>query len=243
MKLLTPKAATVLRKKASMCEKMLKELGAENMEEALEKLSNMRREADSYSGSEGKHYFDPEMDVFYGSDFLGYYADDDIEERLREIGKGGERYAYQRVKEFIMDKGWQMLEESATQARFENPENMGSITVSYPDAQAADGRRGQAGYDICVTVEEAGAKESYYIEVKTHTGTSKVRDILYVSNEQMKLAAKESEKYYVLNVIFDHRIMQGTHVEYFKDPVARIADGTLRNENNKYVLRIARVWL
>lgn len=90
-----------------------------------------------------------------------------------------------------------------------------------------------------MTVNEGGAEQVYYFEVKTHTTSSIVRDVLYISNEQMTLAARKKEAYYILNVRYDYRNMQGEEMEIYQDPVARIADGTLKNADQKYIFRIA----
>lgn len=125
---------------------------------------------------------------------------------------------------------------TAAELRFSKEENAGcTVEVAYPDAEGSP----QPGFDIRVTVSEGDTEQVYYFEVKTHTTSSIVKNVLYISNEQMPLAATKKEAYYVLNVRYDYRNMQGEKMEVYPDPVARIAEGKLKNTESKYIFRIA----
>lgn len=239
MKLLTAKAAVVIQKKANAYEKLLSELGADDPKEAIEKIIQMRTAAESTIESDrGKNsdgYFDGSNDIFYDNDLLELCPREGLAEKLREIGKAGEHYAFMQIREFLSAHGYVLLHESVSELRFSKEDHAGCrIEVAYPDAEGCP----QPGFDIRVTVSEGDAEWIYYFEVKTHTASSIVKNVLYISNEQMALAARKKEAYYVLNVRYDWRNMQGERMEVYQDPVARLAEGRLRNAEPKYIFQI-----
>lgn len=240
MKLLTAKAAVVIQKKANAYEELLSELGADDSDEAIKKIIQMRTAAESTveSGREqdSNGYFDDSNDIFYDDGLLELCPQGGLAEKLREIGKAGEQYAFMQIREFLSAHGYVLLQESAAELRFSKEENAGcTVEVAYPDAEGSP----QPGFDIRVTVSEGDTEQVYYFEVKTHTTSSIVKNVLYISNEQMALAARKKEAYYVLNVRYDYRNMQGEKMEVYPDPVARIAEGKLKNTESKYIFRIA----
>ena len=244
MRLLTAKAAVVIQKKASAYEELLSELGTDDPDKAMEKIIQMRSAAEaSLKAEEESHgtqksgsYFDNDNDIFYDDSLLEYCPQEVLQETLQEIGKAGEQYAFFKIREYLSAHGYVLLRESAAELCFAKEEDADSLAVvTYPDA---DGYH-QPGYDILVTVSEKEIKKAYYFEVKTHTTSSIVKNMLYISNEQMALAARKHERYYILNVQYHYQKMQGERVEAYQDPVARIADGTLRNADTKYIFQIA----
>ena len=141
-----------------------------------------------------------------------------------------------QLREYLTGQGYEPVWESAAEIRLAKDGEAGcGAVISYPDAQGA----AQPGYDIRMAIQQKDIETVFYFEVKTHTTSSMVRDILYISNEQMKLAVKKKDAYYLLNVLFDYRSMQGIKIEAFQNPVDRIADGTLKNAENKYIFRVA----
>ncbi len=247
MRLLTAKAAVVIQKKANEYEKLLEELDTGSLQEAMDKIVQMRtavQKAEVEAQEAGMqnpaqkiaYHFDGENDLIYDDSLSAFYQPDEMQKRLREIGKAGEQYAFMQLREYLMGQGYEPVWESAAEIRLAKDGEAGCVAViSYPDAQGA----AQPGYDIRMAIQQKDIETVFYFEVKTHTTSSMVRDILYISNEQMKLAVKKKDAYYLLNVLFDYRSMQGIKIEAFQNPVDRIADGTLKNAENKYIFRVA----
>lgn len=240
MKLLTAKAAVVIQKKANAYEELLSELGAGGPDEAMKKIVQLRKASESMTEPEkwkdSNEYFDDSNDIFYDNSLLELYPQEGLAEKLHEIGKAGERYAWMQIQGFLTAHGYVLLQKSASELYFSKGEPASCcVKVSYPDAEGCP----QPGFDIKVTVSEGDLEQAYYFEVKTHTTSSIVKNVLYISNEQMALAARKKEAYYVLNVKYDYRNMQGERMEVYQDPVARIAEGKLKNAESKYVFRIA----
>ncbi len=237
MKLLTAKAAVVIQKKANAYEELLTQLGTDDPEEAMEQIKQMRRQMHSSQLSEsGSFIFDDAGDVFYDESLLESCPQEGLLEKLRAIGKAGEQYVLTQVGKYLNTHGFVLCRESAAGFEFVKDGAEDCLAdAAYPDAEGCP----QPGFDIRVTVKEPDAEKIYYLEVKTHTTSSIVKNVLYISNEQMALAAKKKEMYYILNVLFDYKNMQGKGIEVYQDPVGRIADGTLRNTEKKYVFRIS----
>ncbi|MCR5789887.1 MAG: DUF3883 domain-containing protein [Lachnospiraceae bacterium] len=250
MKLLTPHAAVLLQRKADDMEDIMKEFGVSTAEDLKKKIKKLRDQYGYLDGEENEEGSDaatggfcPEYDVFYGSDLAG--ASEDV---LREIGIGGERYALKKVVEYMKEQGYGLISEEPGRRYMLSGTSDGSgkreqIEVFYADNENYH----QAGYDIKVTVSvygDDGALEEtkvYYLEVKTHTPTSEVRNRIVLSDEQMILAASEGERYSILNVGYDRLIKNGTDITELKDPVSLIGKRRLVNLRKGYFFHVNRV--
>ncbi len=252
MKLLTPHAAVLLQRKADDMEDVMKEFGVSTAEDLKKKIKILRdrcgyiddedfeEETETVRGG-----FFLEYDVYYGPDFAG--AGEDI---FREIGIGGEKYALKKVVEYIKGLGYSLLSEepgrrySLSGASDESGKRE-DIEVFYADNENYH----QAGYDIKVTASVCGEDGSveetkvYYLEVKTHTPTSEVRDRLILSDEQMILAASEGERYSILNVVYDRLIKNGTDISELKNPVSLIGKRKLVNLRKGYLFHLSHAAL
>ncbi len=250
MKLLTPQAAVLLQKKADDMEDIMREFGVSTAEDLKKKIKKIRDrygcldDEDSVEESEtASGGFISEFDVFYGPDLAG--ASEDV---FREIGVGGERYALKRVVEYIKEKGYDLLNEEPYRRYIlsKTSDESGKweeIEVLYADSDNYH----QAGYDIKVMLSTYGDNGSledtkvYYLEVKTHTPTSEVRDRIILSDEQMILAASEGDHYSILNVVYDRLIKDGTDITELKNPVSLIGKRKLVNLRKGYLFYLNRV--
>ena len=71
--------------------------------------------------------------------------------------------------------------------------------------------------------------------MKTHTPQSVVRKRVLLSNEQMKAAVRNRERYVVLRVLYNQREKRGEQMLAFADPVKQIEKGVFANQKNGYV--------
>lgn len=239
MKLLTPKVAVRIQKKARDCQLILEELGAGTMEEAMEKLTEFRREMERIEQErteeqEGEENFsgalwddmawDEELEAEYGN--VSHSRKGEI---LRQIGEAGERYALEQVKNYFQELGYERIRETAEEIWMERSKEA-RVKIDYPDG----GRCHQAGWDICVSLVEKEKEKNYYLEVKTHTKKSVLKDTLSLSGEQMKAAARNRERYMVLNVVYDYKRKAGEELHTFADPVDQIGKGVFVGQQKTY---------
>lgn len=169
MRLLTPRAAVRIQKKANDFQKMLERLGAEDIEQAFEKLEYLKGlpgAVEAYDGPGAEagalrmdeaepdgSLYDPEADVFLG----GGLEELDEERRAgicREIGVAGELYAMEQVKAYFVGNGYHVVSERGGALYLEQADgNSGPVRIDRPDNEFYH----QAGWDIRVTVD-AGAE-------------------------------------------------------------------------------------
>lgn len=244
MKLLTPRAAVRIQRKAQDCQKILDELGAGTMEEAMRKLTEykeenekMKQKTTEVSENEEKEYsgilwdgmsWDEELEAEFGD-----VPDDRKEEILREIGTAGEKYVLQQVKKYFEKQGYEKIRETDEEILLQKtePSTENQIKIYYPDG----GRYHQAGWDIHVSVTEMGEISNYYLEVKTHTRKSIMRGAIFLSREQIKAAARNREQYVLLSVICDYGCEEGKEIRVFADPVGQIGKGVFASRQKQYV--------
>ena len=244
MKLLTARAAVILQRKADDMEDIMREFGVSTAEDLKKKIKKILDDEGSEEVSEtASGGFNSECDVFYGPDLDG--ASEDV---YREIGVGGEKYALKKVVEYIKEKGYSLLSEEPERRYIlsgtsDESGKRKDIEVLYAD----NDKHHQAGYDIKVTVSAYGDNDSvedtkvYYLEVKTHTPTSEVRDRIILSDEQMIMAASEGDHYSILNVVYDRFIKDGTDITELKNPVSLIGNRKLVNLRKGYLFHINKV--
>ncbi len=245
MKLLTPKAAVRIQKKARDCQMILQELEAGTIEEAMRKLTEYKKEkerAESEAEEEDREDqretlwddmdWDEELDGIYGE-----VSDRRKGEILQEIGRSGERYAMEQVKEYFRKLGYEMRRETLEEIemnRQEAPEGQAGtqVRIYYPDSTLYH----QAGWDIQVSVTEGERTRDYYLEVKTHTPKSVLKNTLALSGEQLKAAARNRERYTVLSVVYNHKGQTGEKLTAFTDPLKLIGEGKLVSRQKRYLL-------
>lgn len=233
MKLLTPRAAVNLRKKADEYNRLVQEIGTDNIEE-LKKLVYWKKEYDDWENSGDKAvWYDDDADVAYDDDFM-----ENGKIPLANVGKAGELYALSCVKEYVKRQGYEPAEQldDGEVSCFEK--NDGGVPKRIEVIYRESGIYHQPGYDIQVRQLENGALESFYIEVKTHISRSERRSSLNISHEQMRLAAAAKENFHILSVRYDAECCSAVAVRDFKNPIGLIADGSLRISGKKYKLVI-----
>jgi len=60
------------------------------------------------------------------------------------------------------------------------------------------------------------------------------RNLILLSNEQMKAAVRKREQYVVLRVLYNYRNRQGEQILAFPDPVKQIENGVFTNSQSGY---------
>lgn len=228
MKLLTPRAAVSLRKKADRLGQLMALAGTDDPEELERLILDGRREGVvENSGGLG---FDPESGLFFGEDWSGM-GDEERQERLWRIGEAGERCAFRAAADYFTEQGFAMESEDAGSVRLSRGET--KVTVFHPDTEDFH----QAGWDIEITIQNGQETRGYYLEVKTHVPRSKVRSLLPLSDTQMRLAAGLGEHYILLLVIYDETSNQALAMHPYQNVIRHLADGSLRGVEGRYILQ------
>ncbi len=238
MKLLTPKAAVRLQRRANDYDSLMKGLGTDNPEEVLELVRQLREESGSVnrvsdSQQDMGRFPVGETEVFLDEE-LGGLSAEEAKAVCREAGQAGEVYALSRIKEHYLEEGFVITREQPEELLMRHPDSGRPIEIFYPDG----GLCHQAGWDIRVTMNkgETGEEQVYYLEVKTHTRRSRFRNYLVLSNEQLKAAARQRQNYAVLHVIYNWEMRKGEELQVFQDPIERIAEGSLTSAEGRYLL-------
>lgn len=235
MKLLTPKVAVKLSRKAKEWDTLLKEAGIspeDGMDELLRCLKRGREAEDS--ADTDKTFFDCENDVGYADgDFLGF-GDEEREALLRKIGESGEVYGMCYLRDELCKDGYEILSETSQIIRLQKEQN--TAELYRPDTSQYH----QAGWDIRLTyTTETGSRVTYY-EVKTNTLTSVRRPFLNLSNEQMIMAAKCGEDYVVLKMSYDMNTSSVVGCTLYPNLIDLLAKRRLVHHENGYLLRIMK---
>ncbi len=245
MKLLTPSAASELQEKADVLVDVMEELDCNNIEEFKKCIRNfMKLNKTNYtvnnkesetciSSSSTGCYYDGK--VYLGNDIQGSY--EELESIARKIGELGEKYALQKVKEYFLSQGYQISTEMTFGISLEKQEETGvqKVIIEYFETFYYH----QSGYDIKVTLQSAdGLTNTYYIEIKTHTRTSVYRNVLSVSDEQMKLAMRELDNYAILVVTYDWHNRRGAGIASYQNIPKQIGLGKIRKCGGIYTLYI-----
>lgn len=235
MKLLTPKAAVSLRKKADRLGELLALAGTEDPEALAGLIQNGLRERVPEM-TENAPEFDPESGIFFDEDWNDTW-DEDRRERLRRIGEAGEYCAFRAVVDYFTGRGFALESEGGGFALL----SRGDIKAKVYRADA--GEFHQPGWDIEVTLWNEQEKETFYLEVKTHTPRSRSRSLLPLSDTQMRLAAGLGKNYVLLLVIYDEALDQAVAMHPFRNVIGHLAEGTLRGAEGRFVLRWEANWV
>lgn len=224
MKLLTPRAAVSLRRKADRFDKLLALAGV-GSEEELEEILNAKK-------AQGGGSFDAGSGMWLDGDWLDM-DENDRDERLRRIGTAGEKCAFRAVVEHLSGCGYTVTEQEGDHiAVLTAADGGGQAVVERPDT--ADYH--QSGWDIRVALTEGEETRIFYLEVKTHTPGSVVRSLLPLSNTQMQMAAAEGERYILLKVIYDEAQDRAVSMDAFSNVPALLGQGVLFNTEGRYLL-------
>lgn len=221
MKLLTPKAAVALQRKARNLDRLYEELGTEDSEE-LARILKRAKEMNCQ---------DP-----MGSLWPEGASEEEKQKVFREIGLVGEEYACTAVRNYFLDNGYEIRSEAAGSVLFGAPDGKDSkVKILRPDTESYH----QPGWDIRILcLDDSGhVTDDYYLEVKTHTSRSVSEGVLLLSNEQMKLAAEQREHYILLSVIYDYRNKTVIRMDAHPDLIRCLAEGRIYHAEGKYLLR------
>ncbi|MBD5083779.1 MAG: hypothetical protein HDT33_01600 [Clostridiales bacterium] len=228
MKLLTPRAAVSLRKKADRFNELLALAGTEDPERLIQLV---QEQALSVQPPELFENFDPDSGILLDEDWIGL-DNETRNDRLRRIGEAGERCAYQAVVDYFAGQGLQVEMNDGSNAILKNELSGRQVTVCRPDTEDFK----QPGWDIFLQIQDGLETASYFLEVKTHTARSRVRSRLPLSDTQMRQAASLGRQYILLLVIYDEARGQAVEFCPFRDIPRQIAEGTLRSASGRFVL-------
>lgn len=229
MKLLTPRAAVSLRKKADRFSELLALAGTDDPEE-LTKILLKKMQSENPPQIIGPAGYDPDSGLYFDGGWDGL---DETErgERLRRIGEGGERCAFRAIADYFAGQGYHMEREDGLCIEMADG-NGGHVTILRPDTA----ERRQPGWDIAVKTEAHGAAREYFMEVKTHTPGSRVRSRLPMSDAQMRQAAGLGDRYILLLVIYDETADAALELRPFRNVIAYMAEGGLYSAEGGYML-------
>ena len=239
MKLLTPKVAVHMQRKAKALRQVMEKLGADSEEELFERLQTLSSETKTPEPTRTlTDHWDTGSDVFWDDeDVLG--SGEDRDRFLREIGTGGEAYALHTLKEQAQSQGFETMLENCDTIRMERILETGKETLElyYPDSELYH----QSGWDIRMTKRSVDGTDTVnYVEVKTHTPHSKFRNVLVLSDEQMKMAIRQREHYTILMVVYDPLAKSGISATPYVNAAEHIASGKFANEEKRHVYRVTR---
>ncbi len=246
-RLMTPRATAKLRK-----EKMEYERNCSELKEAKAKLEDkcslmeaecrqlkeeleiLKRSGPSGAQQDGVYEYSGDYDVLLDANECSFDNDDERDRFCRMVGEGGELYALRSLVQRYMDRGYKAKDEYAEGSDLVRlyGDNGESVTIHRADC----GNHKQAGYDIdIVETDSNGSQNTRFVEVKTHTEASMVRNVLRLSNSQMITAACNDDNYEILHVIWDKDRMCGIRAESFVNPIRCIADGRIVNAQEGYI--------
>lgn len=247
-RLVTSKAVVNLQRIAKEYRQLMEIAGTENLEEIEELLVNGLQKTKGLSGG-----YDDASDVYYGNEFFAM-QDDERAETLRKIGRAGEIYAMEQVRKMFTGQGWSVVQEEAGRLLLERGGEAAVLSDSQEDGAAwlglADGAYNRAelyqpdtddycqeGWDIRIRLWRADEEEpkTFYIEVKTHTITSEVKNIFQFSNEQMRLAAASGGAYFAaVMVAYDWNCHGAVGMRWFPNIIKQISEGSIYNATGKH---------
>lgn len=241
MKLLTPKAAVSMKKKARQLEKIMQKIGAKNendLDVILSKLSEASLNLSDAREMEDDKSLAKKLGVdFEGDDnFLQFYKDR-REERLRAIGKSGEKYVYFWLIENLKKSGCFVISQTDNVCSLKDAKG-DFINVYKPDNEGYH----QVGWDIKVEKSHKNSDHQWqvdstdYYEVKTSTKESRYRKLLRISNEQMVKAAEMREHYHVVKTICDVYSLEIIEMKMYDNLLEQLVSGKLKNLQDGYML-------
>lgn len=230
MKLLTPRAAVSLRKKADRFNELLALAGTDDSETLIQLIQERTQGAGLPAPWED---FDPDSGILMDGDWDG--LDDGARgERLRRIGEAGERCAFRAVVNHFVHDGLILTADDGASAHLRDDAGKRQVAVCRADA----GNFKQPGWDISIRLQENMESAAYYLEVKTHTGGSQVRSRLPLSDAQMRKAAALGGRYILLLVIYDENRDQAVELRPFRDVLGYIAAGVLHSASGRFDLEV-----
>lgn len=248
-RLVTSKAVVHLQKTAKDFHRLMEIAGTEKPEDIAALIEKGRRAGESESFSGG---YDEASGVYYGEEFA-MLPEKEREDELRKIGRAGELYAMEQLRKMFEGRGWSAAQEDAGRLLLKRD----GEAAAAPDGQEAsadwlglaDGAYNraelyqpdtdyyhQAGWDIRIRLwrENEEERKTFYIEVKSHTTTSNVKNILQMSNEQMRLAsASGGTCFAAVMVTYDRSCQKAVGLRWFPNIVEQISKGRIYNVQGK----------
>lgn len=239
MKLLTPKEAVKQHQKAKQLDELLTEYSCGDVMELVRKIADNSpscTKLEKENENEELRSFAYSIDVdFELSDLDEGMSFAEKQDYLRRIGDSGEKHACEDVKRSIIGRGYTLSSESDNILEFISEDKAAHIIVEHPD----NGTYHQKGWDIKITVDkEDDETEIHYVEVKTHTSTSVLKNSLKLTDSQLSLAVRKSDHYHVCHTRINRNCFDAESITYFTDIIGEIRKNTLAFNDSAYMLRI-----
>lgn len=220
--------------KMQQIDKFFKENGFSSLEEAQKKLQQMHALEQSQHNTTDNFSSDS-FGFWYGDVYLGndwqFDSDHEREDFLRKVGLAGEKYAFAEICGAFLD--WKEVEKTDSRAVYWSEERGIKAEIEYPDTAFYK----QSGWDISVKLS-GNIEDCYYVEVKTHTTTSIVRNAISMSKEQMKMAFDYREKYMVMLVQYQRISEACINSKIYQDIFALWRKGVLQSRDENYIFYV-----
>lgn len=266
-RLMTAKAVVRLQRRGRTLDQLTEIVGSDDPDILLEFMRNAveekrKKEAgeaeedlDSLSGG-----YDYGTGVFFGPEFLEM-AENERNDAFRQIGTAGEEYAVEYLLKKFQKEGWEsvlgdghryVLLKEGSMAEIYRPDTEyfhqegWDIRVRYWNQlgteKTEEGTLGEGLNTPDKTALETVCSTEYdrekFIEVKTHTETSRKRGLLPLSDSQMRLALSEGQDYAVYMVDYNWPMRKAVGVTELPDIGKQIAEGRIRCAVENYMLKV-----
>ena len=229
MRLLAPKAAVRIQRQAKQMQQLFSKLGVASPEEVLDLLEQAKQLASGYQENVEDYAWDGETSLDIDWTFS---SEEEKIQMMRRIGNSGEQYAFEEICKCFAD--WTPLEKSNHRAKFALPGQELTAMVEYPDTDTYK----QSGWDIRIEFDGM-VKKCYYVEVKTHTTKSIVKNQMSLSPMQVLKALQEGDNYAVMMVDYDRNQDGCVAANIYQNPMKLFSSGKIRNLMDKYVFSVS----
>lgn len=252
-KLVTSKAVVNLQRKSRGFDKLMEMAGTEDIDELMEMIEKGKSNKKESEGG-----YDEDSGVYFGDEFDSM-NENERKNAFREIGRAGELYAMEQIRKMFAERGWSVTKENPGIVTLEKDSKAESLTdaatgnndgadwigiadnaynraeLYQPDTEEYH----QEGWDIRIRLWRADEEQpmEFYTEVKTHTTRSKARNILQLSNEQMRVAASfGGSRFAAVMVDYDWGSHMAVGMCWFPNILEQISKGRICSAQGKYWL-------
>lgn len=229
MRLLAPKAAVRIQRQAKQMQQLFSQLGVASPEEVMELIEQARMQNAQRKENLDEVLWDGETSL--DADWV-FSSEDERNQMIRFIGTAGEKYAFEEICKSFAD--WTEEEKRDNYAVYALPEGNLRVVIDYPDTENYK----QSGWDIRIAFDGM-VKKCYYVEVKTHTTKSIVRNQMALSPMQILKAVQEGDHYAVMMVDYDRTQGGCVAANIYRNPIKLFSSGKIKNLMDKYVFSVS----